>query len=51
VTALANIFNDYARTAPIEAFTISGQDRHPTELAMLRGARLVIATETEEGRR
>ena len=26
-------------------------DRHPTELAMLRGARLVTAIETEEGRR
>jgi putative DNA primase/helicase len=26
-------------------------ERHPTELAMLRGARLVTATETEEGRR
>jgi putative DNA primase/helicase len=51
VNALANILNDYARTAPIEAFTVSGHDRHPTELAMLRGARLAIATETEEGRR
>ncbi len=51
VTAIANILHDYAPTAPIEAFTVSGQDRHPTELAMLRGARLAIATETEEGRR
>ena len=37
--------------APIETFTASHQDRHPTELARLRGARLVTSVETEEGRR
>jgi putative DNA primase/helicase len=42
---------DYHRTAPIETFTASGGDRHPTDLAGLRGARLVTAVETEEGRR
>ena len=40
---------DYATTAPMETFTASKFDRHPTELAMLRGARLVTASETEEG--
>ena len=34
----------------METFTNSANDRHPTDLAMLRGARLVCATETEEGR-
>jgi putative DNA primase/helicase len=29
----------------------SNHDRHPTDLAGLRGARLVTAVETEEGRR
>ena len=29
----------------------NSSERHPTELAMLRGARLVIASETERGRR
>ena len=29
------------RTAPMETFTRRNNDRHPTELAMLRGARLV----------
>ena len=48
---IAGIMGDYHRTAPIETFTESRTDRHPTELAMLRGARLVTATETEEGRR
>ena len=34
----------------METFTASKFDRHPTELAMLRGARMVTASETEEGR-
>jgi putative DNA primase/helicase len=42
---------DYHRTAAIETFTASKIDRHPTDLAGLRGARLVTAVETEEGRR
>jgi putative DNA primase/helicase len=51
VTAVAGILEDYHRTAPIETFAASHTDRHPTELADLRGARLVTANETEEGRR
>ena len=47
----AGIFGAYHVTAPIETFTASKNDRHPTDLASLRGARLVTATETEEGRR
>jgi putative DNA primase/helicase len=42
---------DYHRTSPVETFTASAGERHPTELAALRGARLVTAIETEEGRR
>jgi putative DNA primase/helicase len=34
----------------MNTFTASQGERHPTELAMLRGARLVTASETEEGR-
>jgi putative DNA primase/helicase len=51
LSTVAGILGDYHRTAPIETFTVSNGDRHPTDLAMLRGARLVTATETEEGRR
>ncbi|WP_374453612.1 phage/plasmid primase, P4 family [Phenylobacterium sp.] len=51
IDTVAGILGDYHKTAPIETFTESGGDRHPTELAMLRGARLVTAVETEEGRR
>jgi putative DNA primase/helicase len=51
VNAVAGILDDYRRTAPIETFVASPTDKHPTDLAGLRGARLVRVTETEEGRR
>jgi putative DNA primase/helicase len=50
LNTVSGILGDYCRTAPMETFTASPTDRHPTELAMLRGARMVCATETEEGR-
>jgi putative DNA primase/helicase len=51
LNAITGIAGDYHRTAAIETFTASTSDRHPTDLAGLRGARLVTAVETEEGRR
>jgi putative DNA primase/helicase len=51
VNALTSCAGDYHRTSPIETFTDSVNERHPTDLAGLRGARLVTAVETEEGRR
>ncbi len=50
LNTVSNILGDYACTAPIETFTASSIERHPTELAGLQGARLVGATETEENR-
>jgi putative DNA primase/helicase len=50
LNTVAAILGDYACVAAMETFTYSANDRHPTDLAMLRGARLVCATETEEGR-
>jgi len=44
------ILNDYAITAPMEMFLTTKYDRHPTEIARLKGARLVIAHETTKGR-
>jgi putative DNA primase/helicase len=44
------IMKDYATTAAMDTFTASANDKHSTDLAMLRGARLVTASETEEGR-
>jgi putative DNA primase/helicase len=49
--AFQNILGEYAVAAPMSTFTASDYDRHPAELAMLRGARLVTAQETEEGER
>jgi putative DNA primase/helicase len=51
INAVSGVMGDYHNAAPIETFTESSTDRHPTELAMLRGARMVTAAETEEGRR
>lgn len=50
LNTVAGIMGDYAVTASMDTFTASKSDRHPTDLAMLRGARLVSASETEEGR-
>jgi putative DNA primase/helicase len=50
LNTVAAILGDYACVAAMETFTTSAGDRHPTDLAMLHGARLVCAAETEEGR-
>jgi putative DNA primase/helicase len=51
ISTIAGMLADYHVTAPVETFIASSGDRHPTEIARLRGARLVTSTETEEGRR
>lgn len=51
INSLRAIWGDYATIAPMETFIETQGERHPTELAHLRGARLVIAQETERGRR
>ena len=50
VNVLAGLMGDYATTAAMDTFTASVTDKHPTDLAMLQGARMVSASETEEGR-
>ena len=50
LNTIANVMADYAVAAAMETFVSSSTDKHPTDLAMLRGARLVYASETEEGR-
>jgi putative DNA primase/helicase len=47
----AGIFHDYHKTANQETFVVTNNEQHPTELAMLRGARLVTVPETEAGKR
>jgi putative DNA primase/helicase len=50
LNTIAGVMGDYSKTAPIEAFIASKSEHHPTDLAGLRGARLVTAVETEDGR-
>lgn len=50
LNVVRSILADYAVTAPAEVFAQSKYDKHPTELARLRGARLVTSSETEENR-
>jgi putative DNA primase/helicase len=51
LNTIINCAGDYHRSAAIETFTNSNIERHPTEIAGLLGARVVTASETEEGRR
>ena len=51
IHTIAGILGEFHRSAPMEMFLYSKHDRHPTELAGLRGARLVTCTEVEDGRR
>jgi putative DNA primase/helicase len=50
LSTVSGALGDYHRTAPIEAFIATNGDRIPNDIAGLRGARLVTATETEDGR-
>ena len=51
INTIAGIFGDYATIADMSTFIASNTERHPTDLAKLRGARLVVAQETQKGRR
>jgi P4 family phage/plasmid primase-like protien len=50
LNTIAKIFGEYATVADMATFIESKSDRHPTELAKLRGSRLVVAQETQQGR-
>ena len=50
LNVLSGVLGDYAVTASMDVLTASKYDRHPTEIAALAGARLVTASETDEGR-
>lgn len=47
---IKGVFGDYAITAPHD-FLLAGRDKHDTEIARLRGARLVICSEVNPGSR
>jgi P4 family phage/plasmid primase-like protien len=44
------VCGDYATVAPMQTFAESHSEQHPTELAALMGARIVISQETSEGK-
>src|SRR5204863_111149 len=49
VHALGSTADGYAHTPPPELLLDDGRNRHPTEKVGLRGARLVVRSETGEG--
>jgi putative DNA primase/helicase len=51
INAVSQILGDYAVAAPMDMFLATHGERHPTDIAMLHGARLVTAQETPHGRR
>ena len=51
INVITTILGDYAANAPMDTFMETRTDRHPTDLAGLRGARFVSSIETEQGRR
>jgi P4 family phage/plasmid primase-like protien len=51
INTLRWIWGGYATVAPMELFLWSPHDRHPTEKAGLRGARMVVSQEIAKGRR
>lgn len=50
INTFVDILNDYATIANPATFMESANERHTTEIAKLRGARLVVAQEVEEGK-
>lgn len=50
VQTIAKALGSYAATAPLDSFMASRSTSHPTDLAGLRGKRLVSVSETEQGR-
>ena len=51
INTVRGIFGDYAAVAEMSTFIASNTEQHPTDLAKLHGARLVVAQEAQKGRR
>lgn len=49
--AIRHALGDYAITLGSEVLMESHNDRHPTEIAVLRGARMALCSEVDSGRR
>jgi putative DNA primase/helicase len=48
---LTEILDEYSQAASMDAFMAKQNQEHATEIARMAGARLVVATETDEGAR
>jgi putative DNA primase/helicase len=51
INTITAILGDYAAVADVGTFIAAATERHPTDVAKLHGYRLVVAQETEKGRR
>jgi P4 family phage/plasmid primase-like protien len=51
LSTISKLLGDYAKNAPMSTFTVTKIEQHPTDIAGLRGARLVTSVETEDGSR
>lgn len=51
LNAVKHALGDYAVTLGSEVLMESHNDRHPTEIAVLRGARMALCSEVDSGRR
>jgi putative DNA primase/helicase len=51
VETVKAIFGDYGKAASVSTFVEAPFEQHSTDIAGLKGARLVIASETKEGQR
>jgi putative DNA primase/helicase len=49
LNTVSHIMGDYYKTAAMDTFTATKNDKHPTDMAMLRGARLVGVSEVQDG--
>lgn len=50
VELTSHVLRDYAQTAAVDTFTASKGEKHPTDMAGLVGARLVVASETDRNK-
>lgn len=51
MNTVRELCGEYAKPAPMQIFLSNSGNRHPTELANLVGARLVLASESSEGQK
>lgn len=51
LNTIIELLGDYCTVAAMETFVETKGERHPADLAMLHGARLVVSQESEEGHR